>query len=56
MDGLVAYEIGQETDHCEILGGRCPYDHPCSQCRLCREYGAAKELSERLGREVERDG
>lgn len=42
-----------ESDHCEILNDRCPYDYPCSLCRLCKEYTAAKELLARLEEEVE---
>ena len=34
--------------HCSILGTVCPYAFGCDECRLYREYEAAKEMAKRV--------
>lgn len=40
--------ISPEESYCEIINDTCPYEYPCSFCRLCRDYEKAKEDAAKL--------
>lgn len=37
-----------EENYCEIINDQCPYDYPCSLCRLRDDYDNAKVMAEKL--------
>lgn len=37
-----------EESYCEIINDQCPYDYPCSLCRLRDDYDNAKVMAEKL--------
>lgn len=40
--------IQTDESYCEIINDTCPYEYPCSLCRLRDDYDNAKAMAEKL--------